>query len=128
MNLTTNDMLTEIFAILTIFIYQVGLSLFRSSNFCEWHCEKYRNFTWFTGVEILRKGKVSAQFARNYAKSVPFRKISTPGNQVKLRYFLQCDVFKVRSHLVLWSDLNQNSEEETGSSFVFAPILEKECS
>ena len=24
------------------------------------HCEKYRNFTWFTGVEILRKGTVSA--------------------------------------------------------------------
>ena len=35
--------------------------------------EKYRNFTWFPGVE-----------------TVPFRKISTPGNQVKLRYFSQC--------------------------------------
>ena len=36
------------------------------------HCEKYRNFTWFPGVEILRKG--------------------TAGNQVKLRYFSQHQV------------------------------------
>ena len=27
------------------------------------------------------------QIARNYVETVPFRKISTPGNQVKLRYF-----------------------------------------
>ena len=30
------------------------------------------------------------RFARNYAKTVTFHKISTPGNQVKLRYFSQC--------------------------------------
>ena len=29
------------------------------------------------------------RFAGNYAEIMPFRKISTPGNQVKLRYFLQ---------------------------------------
>ena len=29
------------------------------------------------------------RFARNYAETVPFHKISTPGNKVKLRYFLQ---------------------------------------
>ena len=29
-------------------------------------------------------------FGRNYAETVPFRKISTSGNQVKSRYFLQC--------------------------------------
>ena len=29
----------------------------------EIHCEKYRNFTWFPGVEILRKGTVSANCA-----------------------------------------------------------------
>ena len=29
------------------------------------------------------------RFARNYVESVPSRKISTSGNQVKLRYFLQ---------------------------------------
>ena len=29
------------------------------------------------------------RIARNYAETVPFHKISTPGNQVKLRYFLQ---------------------------------------
>ena len=27
---------------------------------CKTHCEKYRNFTWFPGVELLRKGTVSA--------------------------------------------------------------------
>ena len=30
------------------------------------------------------------QTARNYAETVPFHKISTPGNLVKLRYFTQC--------------------------------------
>ena len=30
------------------------------------------------------------RFAQNYAETVPFRKISTPGNQMKLRYFSQC--------------------------------------
>ena len=29
------------------------------------------------------------QFAQNYAETISFHKISTPGNQVKLRYFLQ---------------------------------------
>ena len=29
------------------------------------------------------------RFARNYAETLPFRKIFTPGNQVKLRYFSQ---------------------------------------
>ena len=32
------------------------------------------------------------RFARNYAETVPFRKISTPENQVKLRYFSQCEI------------------------------------
>ena len=31
----------------------------------------------------------SSSSARNCAETVPFRKISTPGNQVKLRYFSQ---------------------------------------
>ena len=35
------------------------------------------------------------RIARNYAETVPFLKISTPGNQVKLRYFLQCTDSKV---------------------------------
>ena len=30
------------------------------------------------------------QIARNYAETMPFCKISTPGNQVKLWYFSQC--------------------------------------
>ena len=37
------------------------------------HCEKSRNFTWFSGVEILWKGTVSTE-------TVPFDKISTPEN------------------------------------------------
>ena len=58
-----------------IYGVRVGHSLSRSlQTFMEtFHCEKYRNFTWFPGVE-----------------TVPFRKISTPGDQVKLRYFSQC--------------------------------------
>ena len=44
----------------------------KEHNVCARHCKKYRNFTWFPGVE-----------------TVPFRKICTPGNQVKLRYFSQ---------------------------------------
>ena len=32
------------------------------------------------------------KFAGNYAETVPFRKISTPGNQVKLRYLSQWKV------------------------------------
>ena len=35
------------------------------------------------------------RIARNYVETVPFRKISTPGNQVKLRYFLQCEVLSL---------------------------------
>ena len=31
-------------------------------------------------------------FARNYAETVPFRKISTPGNQVKIRVFFAVSV------------------------------------
>ena len=30
------------------------------------------------------------RITRNYAETLPFHKISTPGNWVKLRYFLQC--------------------------------------
>lgn len=36
------------------------------------HCEKYRNNTWFPGVDILQKGTDS--------EAVPLRKISAPGN------------------------------------------------
>ena len=34
------------------------------------------------------------RLARNYAETVPFHKISTSGNQVKLRYFSQCRKIK----------------------------------
>ena len=61
--------------------------------FGMYHYEKYRSFTRFPGVEILWKGTISVEFLalrQNYAETVPFRKISTPGNQVKLRHFSQC--------------------------------------
>ena len=34
------------------------------------------------------------QFAQNYAEAVPFHKISTPGNEVKLRYFSKCLILR----------------------------------
>ena len=61
------------------------------------HCEKYRNFTWFPGVEILRKGTVSA--SPETMRKLPFRKISIPENQVKLRYFSQWSVME----FIFWS-------------------------
>ena len=40
--------------------------------------------------KFFRKAQFPHSFGvRNYAETVPFQKISTPGNQVKLRYFLQ---------------------------------------
>ena len=56
--------------------------------FWVFHCKKYRNFTRFPGVE-----------------TVPFRKISTPDNQVKLRYFSQC------SFLFLNFNFDQNAND-----------------
>ena len=44
------------------------------------HCEKYSNSTQFPGVEVLWKGAVSALQGTAYAETVPFHKISTPGN------------------------------------------------
>ena len=48
------------------------------TGFC--HCQKYRNFTNFPGLEILWKGTVARKIARNYAETVAFHKISTPEN------------------------------------------------
>ena len=44
------------------------------------------------------------QYARNYAETMSFRKISTPGNQVKLRYVSQCYSYLIEKLLggVLW--------------------------
>ena len=45
-----------------------------------------------------------AQFShslQNYAETVPFRKISTPANQVKLRYFSQCSLYGIAIILVI---------------------------
>ena len=48
------------------------------------------------------------QFARNYAETVPFRKIFTSGNQVKLRYFSQCffNMSHENHHLKDFTDFN----------------------
>ena len=43
----------------------------------------------------------SVRIAGNYVETVPFSKMSTPGNQVKLRYFLECDLLKVDIHLFI---------------------------
>ena len=46
------------------------------------------------------------RFARKYAETVLFRKISTPGNQVNLRYFSQCcPHFPVSKTMVSWNML-----------------------
>ena len=46
------------------------------------------------------------RFTRNYAETVPFHKISTPRNQVKLRYFSQCCMCIFRGkremNLIMW--------------------------
>ena len=56
-----------------------------SPNFLVWKFCRKEQFSYSFG-----------RFARSYAETVPFHKIATPGNQVKLRYFQQ------------WSFINQN--------------------
>ena len=63
---------------------QLPPQIFARSNLL--HFKKYCNFTWFPGVEMLRKGTVSAFML--------FRKVFTPGNQLKSRYFSQCYKWK----------------------------------
>ena len=46
----------------------------------QYHCLKYRSFTWFSGEGILLKFR---QLAQNSAETVRFHKIFTTGNQVK---------------------------------------------
>ena len=40
------------------------------------------------------------RIAQNYAETVSLHKISTPGNQVKLRYFSQLKTYAIMSTLV----------------------------
>ena len=64
----------------------------RGTVYIFYHWEKYRNFT------------------PNYVETVLFCKISTPGNQVKLRYFSKCMItiflflFSFRLKLVLFGE------------------------
>ena len=58
-----------------------------------------------------------AQFphiARNYAETVPFHKIFTPGNQVKLRYFSKCTLNKLSKPdlilLLLLTEIDMTSQ------------------
>ena len=57
------------------------------------HCEKYRNISPdFLVWKFCGKAQFPHSFgriARNYAETMTFRHLSTPGNQVKLRYFSQ---------------------------------------
>ena len=57
---------------------------------------------------LMRKFCGKAQFphsfgriARNYAETVLFHKISTPGNLVKLRHFMQCLSISISASLYL---------------------------
>ena len=58
------------------------------------------------------------QIARKYAENVPFCKTSTPGNQVKLRYFSQCDLDKT-----LWF---QKKHQKTCFHRFFSSVFEKD--
>ena len=51
---------------------------------------KYLNWWAVSLVCHTKKAKFSLT---SWCKTVPFHKISTPGNQVKFRYFMQCDMF-----------------------------------
>ena len=53
------------------------------------HCVKYCNFTPFFGVEILWKDRFLKGKLPETMRKLPFHKISSPGNKVKLRYFSQ---------------------------------------
>ena len=44
---------------------------------------------WPSFSRVLKKFQFPLR-KTSYAETVPFRKISTPGNQLKLRYFSQC--------------------------------------
>ena len=52
--------LTSEWTILTIYLADIGVLCHQNCWPClrklTWHCKKYRNFTWFSGVEILWKG------------------------------------------------------------------------
>ena len=102
------------------------------------NCEKYRNFTWFPGVEICEKARFPHSFgriARNYAHAVPFCKISIPGNQVKLRYFLQwkylipllCSVHFVLMQILIKQVMSQVGLKlflKNGKTISKAPVME----
>ena len=47
------------------------------------HCEKYRNFTWFPGVEILQKGTVSPETIRKLRLSTKF-----PHQEIRSNYHI----------------------------------------
>ena len=64
------------------FVYISHLNL-KSKQTCTQHSKKCRNFTEFHGVEFCGKAQFPHSFgwiARNYAETVPFHKIFTPGN------------------------------------------------
>ena len=62
---------------ITVLLPMLMLILMLTPTFGNEHYIKYRNFTYFRGVEILWKGKLSAEFRPD---NVPFCKTSTPGN------------------------------------------------
>ena len=68
------------------------------------HCAKTVVSPYFLVWKFCGKAQFSHSFgriARNYAKSVPFHKISASGNQAKLLYFSQCKVIIIVSFVLI---------------------------
>ena len=56
--------------------------------FSVYHSVKYRNFTYLPSLENLWKCSF-VKIGRSFSETVHYENIFTPGNQVKLRYFMQ---------------------------------------
>ena len=67
-------------------------------------CKKYRHLTNFLAWKFCGKAQFPHTFrriARNYAETVPFHKISTARNQVKLQYFWQWLANEETQHIIV---------------------------
>ena len=52
--------------------------------------------------KFCAKAQFQQSIGRNYAETVPLHKVSTPGNQVKLRHFLQWSLFFFCRNHIFW--------------------------
>ena len=66
------------------------------SYWCHTKKAKFGLISWCkTFVERHPFRRISGHLSPNSMETVLFHKISTPGNQVKFRYFMQCDMFDI---------------------------------